>query len=618
MAIFKVPKSPSRSIINIDNFWGVDLTNSPGNVSINQSPNAENMIRSVPNKVRKSMGYYLVDTYPAQINGFHDYEDDTIIHAGTVYYLNNSSTVLYSSGNDAKSVSWQFEDNLFIADGLKLLKYDGSTLAPAENDSYIPTLTIAKAPSGGGTEFEPLNLIQPGFTETFLGTTSDTDYNMSFDGLDATTVTAKKLDSNGDWIDLVENTDFTVDRTNGIVSFTVAPGESPITGEDNVSITAYRTVSGYSDRINKCDIGIPFGVNGAQDRLFLAGNSDFPNQDWFSQQYDPTYFGDTNYSRLGSKRSAIVCYSIVNNYLAAHKDSEEREQNIIIRQGDLIDSQPAFPINNSLHGVGAVSKHAVGYLAVEPLFFTGEGVFAITAQDITGEKYSQNRSFYLDGQLLSEPNKESAYSCIYRNMYVLALNGSLYILDGEQPLPTASGEPYSTRQYVAFYRSNVDARVIRSKEDVMTFGNSQGQVFTFYTDEDDADSYNDNGDAITCCWETPDLDGKLFYKNKSFKHISVRLQSAIATSISIYVNRKSIWTLIKSDETTARYLDFSQINFAKWSYSTDVSQRVVSTKLRIKKVDKARFKFENTKLAEPFGIFNVALEYTETGNYKGG
>ena len=54
---FKVPASPKRSIFNIDNFLGVDLTNTGANIEEVRSPNAENMIRYVPGKVRKRMGY---------------------------------------------------------------------------------------------------------------------------------------------------------------------------------------------------------------------------------------------------------------------------------------------------------------------------------------------------------------------------------------------------------------------------------------------------------------------------------------------------------------------------------------------------------------------------------
>ena len=89
-----------------------------------------------------------------------------------------------------------------------------------------------------------------------MGTSSDTAYQLTFSGLDSTTVKAYVLNSSGIWDEKTENVDFTVDRVNGVVNFTSAPGESPVTGEDNVKITAYRTVSGYADRINKCSIGI--------------------------------------------------------------------------------------------------------------------------------------------------------------------------------------------------------------------------------------------------------------------------------------------------------------------------------------------------------------------------
>ena len=38
---------------------------------------------------------------------------------------------------------------------------------------------------------------------------------------------------------------------------------------------------------------------------------------------------------------------------------------------------------------------------------------------------------------------------------------------------------------------------------------------------------------------------------------------------------------------------------------------------RIKRVDKARFRFENDQRNEPFGLMAYALEYVENGNYKG-
>ena len=60
---FKVPKSPTRSIFNIDSFLGVDMTNNGTSVDDRMSPNAPNMIRDVPGKVRKRKGYKVVKDF---------------------------------------------------------------------------------------------------------------------------------------------------------------------------------------------------------------------------------------------------------------------------------------------------------------------------------------------------------------------------------------------------------------------------------------------------------------------------------------------------------------------------------------------------------------------------
>lgn len=613
---FSIPSSPSRSVLTISTFLGADFTNSPAAVSESQSPNCKNMIRDVPGKVRKCMGYKKIAEYDGHINGYHLIRGDEhgLVHAGTKMYHNGE--LKYSDANDARSKSWQFDDKVYIVDGKKLLVWDGTEVKPASEYAKIPTVTIAKAPNGGGTSYEDLNLIQPGFTELFAGTEGDTAYHMTFGGLDDTTVKAYILDSSGSWAEKTENTDFTVDRENGIISFTTAPGKSPITGEDNVKITAYRTVSGYADRINKCCIGTQYGLKGAMDRLFLSGNPDYINQDWFSDQNDPTYFADTYYSSLGTSKSAIMGYSVINNYLATHKDEMETDQFIVLREGVLADNKPVFRSVNTLQGAGAIAKDTFAYLSSEPLFLTRSGVYAITAQDITGEKYGQNRSFYLNGKLLKESDLEKSFAFVYKDMYWLCVNGVAYILDGLQPMQTDKSMPYSTRQYAGFYRTNLPANCMWEQNGDLYFGTTDGRVCQFYSDSDALISYNDDGEKIEAIWETPDLDGKLFYKNKTFRYLAVRLKSAVATTLEMYVQKRGLWSFIKKDNYTARYLSFGSVVFSKFTFSSDQTQKIIPTKLRVKKVDKARFRFVNAELNEPFGLFDIALEYVENGNHK--
>lgn len=640
---FKVPKSPQKSIQTVSEFLGVDFTNSPANIDIRRSPNGQNMLRDVPGKVRKSLGYETVQKYTEiinegeeneetvdlQINGYHALRGDStyIIHAGTKLF--HGTDVIYTGANNERSRSWQFGEKLYIIDGKKMLCYwqttetvdDVETLVhhvePVEDSAYIPTLTISKDPDGGGTAYEDLNLLQPGFTEQFLGQAGITEYSMSFGDLDEKEVTAQVLDANGDWTTLVEDTDFTVDRTTGTVTFTTAPGASPITGEDNIKITAYRTVEGYADRINHCTIGTLYGVNGGNDRLFISGNSEFRNYDWYSQQYDPTYFADTSYARLGSDSSAIVGYSTISSFLATHKDDLERDQNIIMRSGQVTDGKTIFRVSNSLQGSGAIAKDSFAYLATEPLFLTNQGIFAVTAQDITGEKYAQNRSFYLNGKLLEEPNLDKAYACVYKDMYWLCVNGVCYILDGLQPTMTDKSMPYATRQYCGFYRTNVPANIMWVKDNQLWFGTYDGRVCRFFADKTSQNSYNDDDEAIVAIWETPDIDGQLFYKNKTLRYLAIRVEAAVATSVKIYAMERGLWNFIKEDSTFARFLQFSQLQFSKLTFACDTTQKICRTKLKIKKVDKFRLKFVNDAVNEPFGLYDIALEYVENGNFKG-
>jgi len=619
---FKVPASPSRSTLTIDTFLGADFTNDPANVDIDKSPNVLNMIRDVPGKVRKSMGYKTIATFTDPINGYHTKRGKAhgLIHAGTKIYEGDydNPTELYSDANNSRSRSWQFGDKVCILDGKALLIWDGTTVEKASTNAKIPVTLIGGNPAGGGTSYYALNLLSPGFTEQFLGTAGTTEYHLSYTDLDDTEVKVEVLQSDGTWNTLVENTDFTVNRETGVVTFTTAPGESPVTGEDNVKITAYKTVEGYADRVNKCSIGTLYGASGDLNRLFISGNPDdeYVNYQWYSAANDPTYFPDTNYQLIGTAKSAIVGYSVISSYLAVFKDKQEVEQNIVLVSSTTVKDEVTFATQTTLHGSPSICPDSHGYLAGEPIFLTELGVYALTSQDITGRELTNLRSFFLNGKLLKETDLSKAFAFVYKDFYILAVNGVLYILDGLQSVQTDKSAPYSTRQFVGYFRDNVDANTMWEEDGALWFGSKTGKVCKFYTNPDDINSYNDDGAAIVCRWETPDFDGKLFYKNKTFRYLAVRLKQAIVTSIRMSVMKRGLWTVLSTNASTASYFSFKSLVFSKLSFSSDVTNRVVPLKTRVKKVDKARYRFENLNVNEPFALDKIGIEYVEKGNFK--
>lgn len=627
MAQFNVPSESQRFSAVVETFRGVDLNNSPSNVDKSRSPAAPNMIRDQVGKVRKRMGYTTKATAPegAAIHGVHHLMDETLIHAGSkLYRLVKAADGTWSLTEigamaNSRSRSFVFDQKLYLLDGTTYQVYDGETLTAVADSAAVPTIIISRRPNGGGQSYEGLNLLGKKWTESFLGTKDDKTYQLTTKELSDDPVTAKVLDANGNWVDKVENTDFTVDRAKGTVTFTTAPGESPVTGQDNVQITACKVREGYLDAINKCTIAAVYGVGGSTDRVFLSGNGDKPGIDWYSSFEDPAFWPDTNYTKLVRDGGAVTGYAVLSNTLAAFINGASDERNVVVRGGTLDeDGDALFRISNTMIGQDAVAPDTFCRTDKEPLFLTDRGVFAITAEELTGEKYSQERSYYIGSALRAAQDRQSACACIYGDFYALALGGTIYLLDLQQKTYERNS-PYSSFQYECYYWPGIPATVLFLDGDALCFGTADGKLCRFGTNVDDVGGYNDDGAAIDAYWETSDFDGKIFFHVKTFTGLAVRLAAATNTGVVVYAQVRGIWKKVYSSGAKARYFDdsFGYIDFSKFTFSTDRTPHTLFGKIKIKKADKARFRLQNNVLNEPFGLYAFGLQFKEPGgNYK--
>lgn len=624
MAHFNVPSESPKYNSVIETFRGVDLNNSPSNVDKSRSPEAPNMIRDQVGKVRKRMGYTTIATAPngGAINGRYLLGSEQLVHAGEkLYKLTFAQSVptfteIGTMANE-KSRGFVFDEKLYLLDGSNYKVYDGSTLKSVSEAAYKPLIIISRNPDGGGTSYESLNLIGTGWTESFLGKPDVKEYQLTTENLDATEVSAEVMDSSGEWQAKTEGTDFTVDRTAGKVTFQTAPGAPAVTGQDNVKITAYKTREGYADTINKCRAFCIYGVGGATDRVFLTDNANKAGMDWYSGFEDPTYFPDTNYTKLSRDGSKITGYAVINNTLATFLNGATDGRNVIVRTGMLDDSGEAvFKISNTLIGPNTIARDSFQSYDKEPLFLTDRGVYAITAEELTGQKCSQERSYYILGALQNAAGKESADSTRYQDFYVLSIGDRLYFLDMQQKT-YEKDSPYSAYQYECYYWTGITARRIWTDSAALCFGTEEGKICRFAVNVDDPRSYNDDGAAIDAYWETSDFDGKLFFREKTFTGIAVRLAAAPLTGVKIYAQVRGVWKQIFDAKEKARYFTFEYIDFAKFVFSGDQTPRTMFGKIKLKKVDKARFRLQNNVLNEPFGIYAFGLQWREPGsNYK--
>lgn len=606
-----------------ETFGGVDFAKSKGAVSEVNSPQSVNMIRDEIGKVRKRMGYYEEFSFPDPVYGIHKLGGDFIVHAGTKLYKEHYSgtaweqTLLYSAMAEHRSVSAQFESKLYLLDGTTYLMCDGTTCGPVAGK--IPTIKIAGTPEGGGVDYEDVNLLSTFWTQKFAGDDTSLVYQLAFDNLDENPVTCRKsrLDNNTIvWDTLTEGTDFTVDRELGKLTFKNVIGKPFTGGEDRLVVTASKERS--RERIDKCDACVLYGLNGQENQLFVTGNPEHKNKDFWSRLNDPTYFGDLSYSQLGQDNSAIIGYSKLGGYLAAHKDQESGD--IYIRGGQLYHDDVSnldkiiYPVTNVLTGSGAIAKYAFANFG-EPLFLTKYGIQTITTKELTNRDYEQVRGDRINKRLLAEPNVEDAVGVIYKDFYLVSINGHVYALDRFQKQYEAN-QANSEFQYTGYYWENVNASCWCSS-DRLYFGTPDGKVMCFYDDETAQTSYNDNGEPIYAEWEFPQFVGRLFWSNKTFKSIFLKLKSAIQTGAKIEVCINGIWEPVKEDYISFGYWDFDYVDFNNLNFSTDTTPKKTREKVKIKKLDKVAWRISNGKLNQPFGIESFGFLYSEKGINKG-
>lgn len=631
----RVPASPVVKRLNISAFKGVDFANNATQVKPYRSPNAENITSDLAGKPVKRTGYRTVGLFgEGRINGIYrlatEDMEKVLVHAGDKLYewqrqngLWSAEGVVIQEGfNDDRSVAFQKNKRLWILDGLTYWVYgefdDVFACKSVAEMAYTPTTIISRNPDGtGGTVLESVNLVSAKRTNSFLGKANVTAYVLDSKGLDSEAVTARKLNSSGDWVKMVETTDFTVDRAAGKVTFKTAPGVSPVSGRDNVEITFAKTVEGAKDKVCGCTVATAYGINGATDRTFFAGNKAYPNLLWWSALDDPSYVPDINYAILGQDSSAIMGFSRIGNALAVHKEDNEQDQTIFLLTGAFTDGKAVFTVSGGIAGVGAVSQYAFATLGTEPFFLARQGIYAVTTQDFSLERYAQVRSYYINPRLTAEKALGDAVAIEYNNCYYLSIGGHVYMADGRQK-EYEKNAPQSTFQYEWYYLTNIDARVWWEYDGRLYFGDTGGRIKAFAFDGEHTaqfDAYVDDGETIRCIWDTPFFTFEELSRYKTLKGFWLMLSPYRRSSVNIYYRIKGELRLIK--HSTVDIFDFEDIDFTRFSFNTDDSPMIIPTNSKAKKFMLIQFRIENASKGEGFGFYEMEAQYTVQGKFKG-
>ena len=612
-------------------FKGVDFSSAITEVDDRRSPDAVNMIADFGGFPCKRTGYAILDSgFDGRINGIFKFIDAQsvkrmVIHAGTKIYSyietapilqpnpptsyvyiavmpeNATPTVVFTGAQNTRSSAFTMGNKLYILDGANYIVYDGEQATRV--DGHIPTTVITATPQGGGEDYEPINLISPYRINEFSGTQEATEYQLDATNL-ASVDKIEILSASGEW---QTTTAYTVNLETGVVTFSTAPGVSPVEGADNVRIKFSKPIIENENKIRQCTIFTFFG-NGNDNRIFLSGNANFRNYDWCSATNDPTYFPDTGYTVIGADNSAIMGYHKQYSDLVIIKQSNDQDATMYLRRcSEDNTGKTIFPVTQGLAGVGAVSRYCFGTLFDDNLFLSSDGVFGLDTSKVTLQKTAQNRSLYINAKLTRESDLENAVSCIWNGYYCLFINNRVYLADAKQQNANQSG----SFGYEWYYWENIPASVACEYEGKLYFGTSDGKVCVMKTeDEYLMDAYTDDGEAIDAYWTTKldDLGDPSTTKTIKKRNIGVVAMPFAKSSAQIYYLKNGEENFIKEYALSSEF-DFDNFDFDNINFGLASSPYFVPTNKKSKNNKMFRIKIRNNKASEAFGLYKIVFNY---------
>lgn len=456
---------------------------------LGRSPDCLNMWKDYKEKdsIRTRPGLTRFGSFDGPIYGIHHSDvggvNDFAIHSGKKLYAmwpneeeggwhTQEVSELYELAENT-SQGFIFENVCYIKDGSHYFRNNDTYDANVLVEGFVPTTSIGRKPNGGGTIYQDVNMLTPKRINTFLADGESTKYYLDTMNLDEDFVPVCKVN------DVVLNPNaYTVDYENGTVTFVSAPTVPLTEGQDNVSIEFSKTVPGYREAIDKCQILQVF-----DNRVFFSGNPDWPNVVWHCSLNDPTYVSDLDFYREGMDNAQIRGMVAGNNALWVFREPSRANTNVFYHTPTLDEEYgKIYPSSHSSVSTGCIGK-AINFND-DIVFFSSRGMEGISG-DITTEQVVTHRSTMVDRKMIAEPG--------YKDMILTEWEGYLLVFIGKHVYLADSRTGFTLDdhlEYEWFYweleEAVTCAEVIR---DVLYIGTEQGNVYTLTDNEACVESY---------------------------------------------------------------------------------------------------------------------------------
>jgi len=288
-----------------------------------------------------------------------------------------------------------------------------------------------------------------------------------------------------------------VDLADGILAMTVAMRS--IAGEPNIKVKFGYTQMSQTSKILGCTFGAYFGANGGTNTLFLSGNSECKNLDFWSEAEDFTYFPSGNYCRVGTENTAVKGYiRLGDSSLAILKEASYNEPTLYVRTGEETttykDSEERTHVTDGYYKTvgkfiteGCVADGSCAMFAGDAVFLSKKGLFGITISTdsiAVEQRVARERSRFINELFRKHRDLSKAVSIVFDNRLYIALDDAVYVADARFK-SNERGDMSDTFNYEWWVWDNCPVREWYEIDGELCFGTEDGRLCVFdkeYTD----------------------------------------------------------------------------------------------------------------------------------------
>ena len=454
------------------NFRGVDFRGDE--INIFRSPDSMNVWKDYKetDSIRTRPGMEIQASFDAPVYGIFFYNNTQLVHSGTKLWKveNDEKTELYGDLREGVSGSFVFENVWYFKDGKHYLRYDGETIKEVEG--HIPTTSIGRRPSGGGSTYEDVNMLDGRRINTFLADGGSFDFVLDAMNIDEDYPPIVKVN------DVVVTEGYKVDYAQGKISFTKAPDAPDTDGRDNVSIQFRKTIQKYREAIVQCTLLQVF-----DNRVFFSGNPEYPNVIWHTSLNDPSYVSDLDYYREGLDTAMVRGLVAGNNAMWVFREPSQANTTVFYHTPTLdADYGKVYPSTHSSITTGCVGR-AINFND-DIVFFSERGMEGISG-DVTTEQAVAHRSSLVDRKMISEAD--------YENMVLEEWEGYLLIFIGNKVYLADSRTAFNNEDHMEyeFFYWELEKKATCSQvcQGILYVGTEDGGVYTMTDFKCDVESW---------------------------------------------------------------------------------------------------------------------------------